>query len=249
MNLQTKRHNKIPVEGNRSSYIGLNLFMSQDFFNATSDMESGPKRPDPRIKIYSTKSQVELRRRLFQKAEIDGISIEEVEAEWRLRTKESTEIATKVFREEIPASKPGDPVWFTPENKKAVIKALRIGEKHAAAEVYHVEKYPNSWGIELQNEMKFENPLMLYVRDDTDGNYKIGQTRKSDARESAYKTHTMKSVLLAEYEQFGILNETNVHAFFADKRVKREFFRLTPTDLEIVTNRNLMINELRKAGF
>jgi len=250
MNLRTKRANKMPVEGNRSPvYIGLAVLMDQQFFNATSDLSTGPKRPDPRIKIFPTRNQRELRARVVQHAEVKGIPIHEAEIKWRQIRLDATNHATAEIRKSLALSNFDDVIYLTITTRKHVIDALKAGEKFAAAEVHDIEHNQDSWNAGFQDEMTFARPVVIYIRHEGDGSYKIGKTMNPTSRDKAYRTHTTKSELIAEYAECGIVTEKNIHSYFSKQRTQNEFFRLSEDQAGVVTSRIRMRDELSKEGF
>ena len=71
----------------------------------------------------------------------------------------------------------------------------------------------------------------------------------SKSRDSEYNTHSAESVIIAEYTESGVLNEKNLHAYFKQKRLKLEFFKLSPEEIETATDPKKMTQALISAGF
>lgn len=256
MKITTRYENKEPFEGNRSTqYMGLALFMDMGFFSLTSDNRGGAPRPDPRINLFTRKVQEGLRKRIFSAASELGFRGSEAGIEWEEIVKTGTAKATEYMKAQTPAGSSKDwPLTLT-ENAGLVAKSFKVAFREAGGIVAEREEFKDSWNVQPSLDLAPPKDRWIYVRKDhplTD-THKIGVTTRpgygSKCRDSEYNTHAAESEILVEYRECGILTEKNVQLFYKEKWLKLEFFKLSPEDLEIVTDPKKMTQALISAGF
>ena len=237
MKITTQYENHEPFEGNRSlQYLGIALFMEADFFNITRDTKFGKPRPDPRINLFNRKLQEDLRRRIMDAAKSFGISMEEAEGEWLKIVAQGTGKATKYVQGKTDAGRLKDQPLTVGLHRKIVEDSFKIALRAVSGTVHEREMISETWTIQSGLDFGTDDSVWIYIRRDhpTSEFYKIGETKRSDKRESAYKTHSAESVLLATYRASEYLTEKKIHDHFAKKRTHREFFKLSPEDVETV---------------
>jgi hypothetical protein len=146
MKVTTARANGFAVLGNRSPrYFGIELFMSQCFFNKTSHCKHGKPTPDPRIKGFDRKTQNEMRDKLNEAALRFGFTLQDSDREWMAIVKIATRAATDTVKEKTDAGRTiASPV--TKEIGSKVIKDAFKAACRAAIGLVHEREYDrDSW--------------------------------------------------------------------------------------------------------
>ena len=239
MKITTQYENHEPFEGNRSlQYLGIALFMEADFFHITRDTKFGKPRPDPRINLFNRKLQKYLRQRIMDAAKSFGISMEESEGEWLKIVYQGTGKATKYVQGKTDAGRSKEQPLTVGSHRKIVEDSFKVALRAVSGTVHEREMIRETWTIQPGLDFGSDDSVWIYIRHDHPSSdlYKIGKTMRKDKRSSAYETHSAESREIATYPESDHLTEKKIHAYFASKRFKREFFRLTPEDVATVTD-------------
>lgn len=239
MRLTQEYENNEPFEGNRSNqYFGLALFLEREFFHTTSDTKFGKKRPDPRIFLFKRSMQEDLRRRIMHAAGVHRVGFDDAQREWLWIIAKTTEAATKFISKRTPMGKSKDHPLSMKKHGGDVIEAFKYALRVAGGYVVEREQIKETWSTDPTLFFDDSDSVWIYVRHDhpLGDLYKIGKTTRRGKRDSAYATHSAESREIAAYPESEYLTEKKIHAHFARKRVKREFFRLSPEDVLTVTD-------------
>ena len=249
MKITTQFENLEPFEGNRSvQYLGIALFMHRDFFHITRDTKFGKPRPDPRIVLFNRKIQDNLRQRLMAAAESLQIGLDESENEWIEIVSKGTLKATQFAQSKTKAGRLKQKPLIIEKHKEIVEGAFKEALVLVSGLVHEREALRETWTIQPSLNFAFDDLSWVYIRRDSPYTdiYKIGRTTRREKRDSAYATHSAESKEIAAYPESEYLTEKLVHDFFAAKRTHREFFRLTPDEVSIVTDPQKMRAALNK---
>jgi hypothetical protein len=165
MKVTTARANGFAVLGNRSPrYFGIELFMSQCFFNKTSHCKHGKPTPDPRIKGFDRKTQNEMRDKLNEAALRFGFTLQDSDREWMEIVKIATRAATDTVKEKTDAGR----TIASPVTKEIGGKAIRDAFKAAcktAIGLVHEREYDrDSWEC-ADSQIFFSLSDMRHKRD------------------------------------------------------------------------------------
>lgn len=237
MKLTQEYENNEPSEGNRSNqYFGLALFLELGFFQVTRDTKFGKSRPDPRIFLFRRPLQEAMRRRIMHAAGRHQFSLDDAQKEWLWIIEKTTAAATKYVTKKTYCGKnKADPLSIV-EHKQLVEAAFAYALRVAAGYVAEREEMKETWSIQPTLFFAEDNSTWIYIRQDHPSSdlYKIGKTTRKAKRDSAYATHSAESREIASYPESEHVTEKKIHAHFAPKRFKREFFRLDPDDVATV---------------
>tara|TARA_R110002153_G_scaffold171440_1_gene324289 strand:+ start:2138 stop:2833 length:696 start_codon:yes stop_codon:yes gene_type:complete len=229
--------------------------METDFFHVANVTKWGLPYPDTRINLFTRKTQEGLRMRIWAAAEEFGMSRTDAGIEWCEIVKRGTAKATEYIKAQTSAGTSKDfPLKLT-EHGALVSRSFEVAVREVGGIVTEREAFKGSWTAHPSFDLDPPKESRIYVRHDhpSTDTYKIGMTTRpgsgSNSRNSEYNTHSAESVMIAEYRECGILTEKNVHLFYKEKRLKLEFFKLSPEDVEIVTDPKKMTRVLISAGF
>ena len=247
MKLTQEYHNNEPSEGNRSNqYFGLSLFLELSFFQVTRDTKFGKSRPDPRIFLFRRPLQEAMRRRVMRAAGKHGFSLDDAQKEWLWIIDKTTAAATKYINKKTDCGKSKTSPLLISEHKDLVESAFAYALRVAAGYVAEREEMKETWSIQPTLFFADNDSTWIYIRQDHPNSdiYKIGKTTRRAKRNSAYATHSAQSKEVASYPETEHVTEKKIHAYFAGKRYKREFFRLTLDDVATVCDPKRMRNAI-----
>lgn len=229
-------------EGNRSlQYIGLALFMEREFFHITRNTAFGKPRPDPRIKLFDRKAQEDLRRRIMKAAGKYRVPFEDASKEWAWIVGKATDKATEIARKLTDAGRDKSNPLTVGEHSSLVVESFAPAFRLAAGYVHEREVSRKSWtapdeqpNLGLDFEDCGQTILYVILTHPKSDLYKIGHTTDLPSRLKSYNTHSPEHELIAAYPETEEITERKVHLFFAEKREKREFFKLSESDLTLL---------------
>ena len=253
MKITTQYKNNEPAQGSRSGqYLGLALFMETDFFHVAKVTKWGLPYPDTRINLFTRKTQEWLRMRIGAAAEEFAMSRTDARIEWCDIVKRGTAKATEYIKAQTSAGMSKDSPLTLTKHGALVSRAFKVAVREVGGIVTERETFKDSWTVQPSFDLDTPKGDTLYFRRDGYA-VKIGKTKRpgvgTGTRDSAFKTHSYSSEIIAEYPERGILNEKNVHAYFKPKWDHLEFFKLSPEDIEIATDPKKMMQALMSAGF
>jgi len=239
MKLSQRYLNEESFEGNRScQFFGIELFMEKAFFHRTSTTKFGPPRPDTRIALFNRKMQESQRARINDAAEKHGVSKMQAKVEWELIVVHATRAATDFIKKRTSKGQDRENPLTVSEHSNLIKDAFRHAFRISGGHVEDRENFLDAWTIQPNLFFAEDDSTWIYIRHDHPSSdlYKIGKTMRKDKRSSAYETHSAESREIATYPETEHLTEKKIHAHFASKRYKREFFRLTAQEVDTVTD-------------
>ena len=167
-----------------------------------------------------------------------GISMDEAETEWLRIVSQGTAKATKYVQAKTDSGRAKDQPLTVGLHRKIVEDSFKTALRIVSGTVHEREMIRETWTIQPGLDFGSDDSVWIYIRHDHPSSdlYKIGKTMRKDKRSSAYETHSAESREIATYPESEHLTEKKIHAYFASKRFKREFFRLTPEEVATVTD-------------
>jgi len=238
------KNKSLPVDGNRSlNYVGVEMRMDQKFFHDTSDCGIN-KRPDPRLICCDREYHAELRSSLYFAAKIDGLSPEQMQAEWRGLVSKATKECTVLFKEKLSIGTL-DVVPYSEENLSKLTESVHDALGWIAGEISKITKR-KKWSLKaIPSELNLDvSSVTVYVKmqrhhsKETTGRkaYKIGMTTNAEARSKAHKTSNTDLEDIAKFNECRCVTERNIHKLFAAYRMpgETEWFLLTGKQVEVL---------------
>lgn len=256
MKLKTTRQEGVPVYGNRSvGYFGIDTLMAQEYFNTTRTRITGPARPDPRIRYFCPKEQIDKRRELIDAGLRFNRSMDEIESEWRKCLAEATLAATQSIMGHIDIDTIGY-IPHDPESIKLVKLAYAAGRRRLESEIAPRLVRNDEWSTLACFEFDFgsNSGELIYVRrqrihskeTETRKAYKIGRSRQFNLRNKSHRTENTDTEIVTTISASSNITESAIHDLFREHRFDLEWFLLSDDDINILKSRSLLSSALHQ---